>query len=144
MFLFYEPVDLYSLVRHAPCLKLGGCNGRQLHIYQKDPLIWSGRIIQDSTTLPQLRNVNLERRGSVTVALTCARTLVFPNVTWLQGMVTLWFTNDTIIPLKLGSTWQDPQSEPKLTDKSLVSIHPLPSSLRPSHNALKVISAWAN
>ena len=33
------------------------------------------------------------------------------------------------------ATWQEPQSEPKLTDKSLVSIHPLPSNLRPSHNA---------
>ena len=37
--------------------------------------------VQNSTGLPQLRNINLERRGSVTVALTCARTLVFPNVT---------------------------------------------------------------
>ena len=36
---------------------------------------------QDNTELQQSRNVNLERRGSVTVALTCARTLVFPNVT---------------------------------------------------------------
>ena len=93
-FLFYEPVDFNSLIRHAPCLKLGGCNGRQLHIYQKDPLIWSAKYsyqeVKNSTGLPQLRNVNLERRGSVTVALTCARTLVFPNVTWWQLMWLLY------------------------------------------------------
>ena len=69
----------------------------------------------------------LESRGSVTVALTWARTLVFPSVTWSQKLSDqLYFKT---------RTWQEPQSEPKLTDKSLVSIHPLPSNLRPSHNA---------
>ena len=58
-------------------------------------------------------------------------------------MMTLWSRSDLLISLKKSSTWQEPQSEPKLTDKSLVSIHPLPSNLRPSHNALKVISACA-
>ena len=77
----FKPVDLHSLIRHAASFKLWCCNGRQLHIYQQDSPIWPGRHFVRDGGKDKVFEWHLERRGSVTVALTWARTLVLPSVT---------------------------------------------------------------
>merc|ERR1719369_479995 len=71
-----------------------------------------GAAIGDSSIFTiRMPSLGLATLGSVTMALTCAITIVLPSL-----------------------TRQDPQSLPYVISNFLSSNHPLPSSLLPSHN----------